>query len=65
MHPANTQVSLGIRLDWSECSLMVLFRAILAHGIRISEILSWDRKSYLTHAILLGRQVTSSCEIAF
>ena len=23
----------------------------LAHRIRISEILSWDRKSYLTHAI--------------
>ena len=33
----------------------------LAHRIRISEILPWDRKSYLTHAIL---QVTSSCEIA-
>ena len=25
---------------------------ILAHRIRISEILPWDRKSYLTHAIL-------------
>ena len=25
---------------------------ILAHPIRISEILPWDRKSYLTHAIL-------------
>ena len=24
---------------------------VLAHGIRISEILPWDRKSYLTHAI--------------
>ena len=24
----------------------------LAHGIRISEILPWGRKSYLTHAIL-------------
>ena len=24
----------------------------LSHGIRISEILSWDRKSYLTYAIL-------------
>ena len=24
----------------------------LAHGIRTSEILPWDRKSYLTHAIL-------------
>ena len=24
----------------------------LAHRIRISEILPWDRKSYLTHAIL-------------
>ena len=26
--------------------------ALLAHWIRISEILIWDRKSYLTHAIL-------------
>ena len=25
---------------------------ILAHGIRISEVLPWDRNSYLTHAIL-------------
>ena len=25
---------------------------ILAHWIRLSEILPWDRKSYLTHAIL-------------
>ena len=25
---------------------------ILAHRIRISEILPWDSKSYLTHAIL-------------
>ena len=25
---------------------------IFAHQIRISEILPWDRKSYLTHAIL-------------
>ena len=28
---------------------------ILAHGIRISEILTCDRKSYLTHAILLRK----------
>ena len=28
-------------------------KLILAHRIRISEILPWDRKSYLTHAILL------------
>ena len=27
-------------------------RCFLAHRIRISEILHWDRKSYLTHAIL-------------
>ena len=26
--------------------------SILAHRIRISEILPWDRKSYLIHAIL-------------
>ena len=34
---------------------MVTFLAlkdILVHRIRISEILPWDRKSYLTHAIL-------------
>ena len=31
--------------------LMDGFR-ILGHQIRISEILPWDRKSYLTHAIL-------------
>ena len=31
---------------------MLLRAIILAHGIRISEILPWDRKSYLTHAIL-------------
>ena len=37
---------------------------ILAQRIRISEILPWDRKSYLTHAIFPGRQATSSCEIA-
>ena len=41
----------------------------LAGPIRISELLPWDRKSYLTHAILPmlsypGRQVMSSCEIA-
>ena len=28
------------------------YTVILAHRIRISEILPWDRKSYLTHAIL-------------
>ena len=39
---------------------------VLARWIMISEILPWDRKSYLTQAILhlyLGRQVTSSYEI--
>ena len=32
----------------------------LTHQIRISEILPWDRKSYLTHAILprLSREAT-------
>ena len=30
----------------------ILEANILAHRIRISEILPWDRKSYLTHAIL-------------
>ena len=28
------------------------FSIFLTHWIRISEILTWDRKSYLTHAIL-------------
>ena len=35
--------------------LNVLFakiKNILAHQIRISEIVRWDRNSYLTHAIL-------------
>ena len=30
----------------------ILITPLLAHRIRISEILSWDRKSYLNHAIL-------------
>ena len=29
-----------------------IINTFLAHQIRISEILPWDRKSYLTHAIL-------------
>ena len=39
-------------------SLVSLFRLVrgwasfFAHWIRISDILPWDRKSYLTHAIL-------------
>ena len=37
----------------------------LAHRIRISDILLWDRKYYLTHAILPRTSSnTSSCEIA-
>ena len=32
----------------------------LAHRIRISEILSWDRKSYLTHVSYLGCQVRAT-----
>ena len=32
--------------------LIQLCQEFLAHRIRISEILPWDRKSYLTHAIL-------------
>ena len=40
---------------------LVVFRTvILVHRVRVSEILPWDRKSYLTHAT----QVTSTCEIA-
>ena len=31
---------------------LLAYTQILAHRIRISEILPWDRKSYLTHAIL-------------
>ena len=30
----------------------LLYIIFLAHGIRISGILPWDKKSYLTHAIL-------------
>ena len=29
-----------------------IIKCVLAHRIRISEILPWDKKSYLTHAIL-------------
>ena len=36
---------------WTEIIYMVYY-IILAHQIRISEILPWDRKSYLTYAIL-------------
>ena len=41
-------------------------RSALAHQIRISEILPWDRKSHLTHAILRHCyvNVTPSYEIA-
>ena len=31
---------------------LIVTKFILAHQIRISETLPWDRKSYLTHAIL-------------
>ena len=44
-----------LSMTWSETLKMfscVRGRTILAHRIRISEILPWDRKSYLTHAIL-------------
>ena len=33
-------------------SFIFNYLIILAHQIRISEILPWDRKSYFTHAIL-------------
>ena len=36
----------------------------LAHRIGISEILPWDRKSYLTHAILPRTSSNVICEIA-
>ena len=36
----------------------------LAHQIRISKILPWDRKSYLTVLSYPGRQITSSYKIA-
>ena len=35
--------------DWTSSPTRYIF---LAHRIRLSEILPWDRKSYLTHAIL-------------
>ena len=31
---------------------LIVRKLVLAHRIRISEILPWDRKSYLTHVIL-------------
>ena len=34
------------------CDENFFVNVILAHRIRISKILPWDRKSYLTHAIL-------------
>ena len=34
----------------------------LAHQIRISEILPWDRKSYLTHASTVGNMFGNRCE---
>ena len=37
---------------------------ILAHRIRISEILAWDRNLILPMLSYPGRQATSSCEIA-
>ena len=48
------------RLDQTAITL------ILAHRIRISEIIPWNRKSYLPNNLLSypGHQVTPSCEIA-
>ena len=40
------------RLESSSMSLLYIRTVILAHRIWIPEILPWDRKSYLTHAIL-------------
>ena len=34
------------------CKIALVMRDYIAHRIQISEILLWDRKSYLTHAIL-------------
>ena len=46
---------------WSQASKIQLF---LAHRIKISESLPWDRKSYLAYSILPRNHLTSSCEIA-
>ena len=58
-----------IKTNFKERFLMMRSKALgpsyLAHRIGISEILPWDRKSYLTHSIFYpGPQVMSSCEIA-
>ena len=42
----------------------IIREVIIAHRIRISDILSWDRKYYLKILSYPGRQVTS-CDIAF
>ena len=39
-------------------------KKFLAHWIKISVILSWDREFYLPMLSYPGRQVTASCEIA-
>ena len=43
----------------NECKVLLAGPYILAHRERISEILPWDRKSYLTEAILprLSRKI--------
>ena len=52
-------VSIKMYNQVQEISVQVL----LAHQIRISEILPWDRNSYLTHVILprLSREVGIGC----
>ena len=39
-------------IAYSLVSILCVDLLFLAHRIRISEMLPWDRKSYLTHAIL-------------
>ena len=48
----NIDPSSGKELGYYVPMYMGTNDSILAHRIRISDILPWDRKSYLTHAIL-------------
>ena len=50
------QTCSATQTSWTTEILPVLRLVIFAHRIRISEILHWDRKSYITHAIPVAEQ---------
>ena len=49
-----------LRVPW--VGLQCVIVAFLAHKMRTSEILTWDRKSYLTH-VILPRLSGESCTL--